>query len=77
MKAEFRKLQRLSKIIDFDMFYSIDISRYGQVSLQGEYSPEKVVSLQKYFKFHTDSSGYLEGLRLYDGISGYKITFTS
>ena len=51
MKTTLKKLERISKIIDMNQFYSVTFDSFGDIKLQGKWTPKKVEALSKYFSF--------------------------
>lgn len=49
MKTNLRKLNLLSRFIDFSMFYCIDINKWGYIKLQGVATQETLKRLNKLF----------------------------
>jgi hypothetical protein len=49
MKEQIRKLNLLSRFIDLSMFYSIDISGFGSIRLQGTVTEETFKRLLRLF----------------------------
>ena len=58
MKTNLRKLRLLTRIIDMNSFYSIDVSAYS-VRLQGYINEKTVASLSRLFDLQLDDRGYL------------------
>ncbi len=72
MKDSKRRMMAILKIFDPELFYSISISKFGQVQLQGAFNNEVVIEAQRNkFIISVNPSGYVSFKRGY-----YEITLT-
>jgi len=62
MKTTLKKLGRIAKFIDMTQFYSVTFDSFGDIRLQGKWTPKKVEILSKYFDFKLGKQ-YIEASR--------------